>query len=104
MKKNTEISEALSKIKTGDEIQVLSSSLLKMETNINEYIENIKSVTAEKERIGADRMLDALNSQRDISSEQLLSNVKSAVDNFVGSAPQFDDLTMLGFTYYGKGE
>lgn len=51
---NAEISEKLQKIKTRDEIQILSGSLLKMETDIKTYIENIKTVTAEKERIGAE--------------------------------------------------
>ena len=48
------ISEALSGIKTRDEIESLAGSILKMETDINEYIENLTKVTAEKERIGAE--------------------------------------------------
>jgi sigma-B regulation protein RsbU (phosphoserine phosphatase) len=32
----------------------------------------------------------------------LLGNVKKAIDDFVGDAPQFDDITMLGFTYFGE--
>ena len=51
---NAEISDKLDKIKTKDEIQVLSGSILRMETEIKDYIENIKTVTAEKERIGAE--------------------------------------------------
>ena len=42
------------KIKTGDEIEQLCISLKTMEHDINEHIENLRTVTAEKERIGAE--------------------------------------------------
>lgn len=48
------ISEDLKDIKTGDEIQNLAESILKMQTDINDYITNITQITAEKERIGAE--------------------------------------------------
>ncbi len=51
---NHAISEKLSRIRTHDEIQVLSESILKLENEINSYIENLTRVTAEKERIGAE--------------------------------------------------
>ena len=51
---------------------------------------------------GTDRMLDALNRDPDASPETLLRNVRADIDEFVGDAPQFDDITMLGFTYYGE--
>jgi sigma-B regulation protein RsbU (phosphoserine phosphatase) len=51
---NNVLSEKLSEIKTRDEIQTLSENLLKMEMDINDYIENLQAVTAEKERIGAE--------------------------------------------------
>lgn len=51
---NNVISEKLPLIKTRDEIQVLSESLLQMEIDINDYIENLTKATAEKERIGAE--------------------------------------------------
>ncbi|MCR4850446.1 MAG: PP2C family protein-serine/threonine phosphatase [Lachnospiraceae bacterium] len=54
IKNDNKISEKLKEIKTGDEIQSLSESLLKMEIGINEYIDNLTKVTAEKERIGAE--------------------------------------------------
>ena len=49
-----QISQKLPQIRTGDEIQVLSETLLKMEVDINQYIDNLTKVTAEKERIGAE--------------------------------------------------
>ena len=48
------ISERLGYIKTGDEIETLSQSLLKMQIGINEYIKDLTVVTAEKERIGTE--------------------------------------------------
>jgi len=48
------ISDALTSIKTNDEIQNLSESVLKMENDIKNYIDNLTRVTAEKERIGAE--------------------------------------------------
>ena len=42
------------KIKTGDEIEQLCVSLQTMEHDINAHIENLRAVTAEKERIGAE--------------------------------------------------
>jgi sigma-B regulation protein RsbU (phosphoserine phosphatase) len=67
------------------------------------YTDGVPEATnAQNELFGTERMLDALNSVTDPSNEELLKNVKKCVDEFVGDAPQFDDLTMLGMTYYGK--
>ena len=41
-------------IRTGDEIQALSEAIKTMELEINEYIRDLTTVTAEKERIGAE--------------------------------------------------
>ena len=48
------ISDRLSRIRTGDEIETLSRSLLKMQIGINEYIRDLTAITAEKERIGTE--------------------------------------------------
>ena len=50
---------------------------------------------------GTDRMLDALNNSAKADAKTLLENVRNEIDNFVGDAPQFDDITMLGFRYFG---
>ena len=65
---DAEISEKLSTIKTKDEIQKLSESVLKMEIGIKEYIANITKITAEKERIGAE-----LNVAKQIQADLLPS-------------------------------
>ena len=51
---------------------------------------------------GTDRMLTALNRDPAASPEQLLKNVRHDIDAFVGNADQFDDITMLGFSYFGS--
>lgn len=56
---------------------------------------------AKDELYGTKRMLNALNKAPDKSPKEILRAVKLDVDGFVGSAPQFDDITMLGFTYFG---
>ena len=47
------------------------------------------------EFFGTERMLAALNREPDSPPEQLIRNMRSAIDQFVGDMPQFDDLTML---------
>ncbi len=51
---------------------------------------------------GLDRMVSALNRDPDAPLEQLLGNVRDAVDEFTQGAKQFDDLTMLCLEYRGK--
>ena len=55
---------------------------------------------AEDNMFGTDRMVDALNKDPDGSPEQILKNVRTAVDEFVKDAEQFDDLTMLCLDYH----
>ena len=54
IKRETKISEKLDKVKTNDEIELLATSIKKMEIDIKDYIENLTKVTTEKERIGAE--------------------------------------------------
>ncbi len=66
------------------------------------YTDGVPEATnAEKELFGTERMLDALNGALDVSPEEVLKAVKNAVDGFVNSAEQFDDLTMLCMEYKG---
>ena len=67
------------------------------------YTDGVPEATnAENELLGSDRMLAALNENNGVSPENLLKNVKTAVNNFVNGAEQFDDLTMLGLEYKGE--
>ena len=50
-------------------------------------------------------MIEALNdSRKENSLEGMLLNVRRHVDEFVGDAPQFDDLTMTILNYKGQEE
>ena len=60
-----------------------------------------EAMNSEKELFGTDRMLDALNKEPQEKPQQILKNVRDAVDTFVGNSEQFDDLTMLCFEYKG---
>ncbi|WP_026527416.1 PP2C family protein-serine/threonine phosphatase [Butyrivibrio sp. VCD2006] len=51
---NTEVDDSLETIKTNDELEDLATSVNKMETDIVSYIDHIQTITAEKERIGAE--------------------------------------------------
>lgn len=46
---------------------------------------------------GIDRMLDSLNKLKDGSPDEIIEGIQKDVRDFVGDAPQFDDLTMLCF-------
>ena len=66
------------------------------------YTDGVTEATdAAKELFGTERMIDALNAQPDAAPEQLLRNVRAAVDGFVKDAERFDDLTMLCVEYKG---
>jgi sigma-B regulation protein RsbU (phosphoserine phosphatase) len=63
------------------------------------YTDGVPEATdANCQLFGTDRMIDALNKEPLASPEALLKNVKDATDEFIGDAPQFDDLTMLAVT------
>ena len=67
------------------------------------YTDGIPEATdAENELFGNERMLTALNHYAGCSSEEVLNGVHREVDEFVGQAPRFDDLTMLAMTYLGQ--
>ena len=67
------------------------------------YTDGVPEATnSENELYGTDRMLVSLNKTRGGSLEEQLSGLKANIDEFVGDAPQFDDITMLLFEYVGK--
>ena len=51
---------------------------------------------------GTDRMIASLNKDPDADPRTMLDTVRNDIDEFVGDAPQFDDITMLGFKYMGS--
>ncbi len=67
------------------------------------YTDGVPEATnAAQEMFGSDRMIAALNLDVCAEPEQLLKNVRKAVDEFVQDAEQFDDLTMMCLEYKGK--
>ena len=69
------------------------------------YTDGVPEATsAENELFGIDRMLGALNRKTDASPEEILREVRHAVDEFVQEAEQFDDLTMLCLEFRGGSE
>ena len=76
--------------------------LLKPGARIFVYTDGVPEATsAENELFGTNRLLEALNADPEASPEQVMKNVRSAVDAFVKDAEQFDDLTMLSLEYRG---
>ena len=51
---------------------------------------------------GEDRLLYFMNQNATVDAVTLLPALKSSIDEFVGEAPQFDDITMLMFDYKPK--
>ena len=62
------------------------------------------AINVNEEQYGIDRMCEALNTYKEASMEGLLRAVKSDIDDYVGEADQFDDITMIGFRYNGPQE
>ncbi len=66
------------------------------------YTDGVTEATnAEDELYGSDRLIDALNKDKDADAMKLLQNVQSDINEFVKDSPQFDDITMLCFRYFG---
>ena len=66
------------------------------------YTDGVPEATdADKKMFGTDRMLEALNQHPDAPLEEMLENMRTAVNGFVRDAEQFDDLTMLALVYNG---
>ena len=57
-----------------------------------------------EERFGNERLIQALNEDQAIGNSSLILRVKSAVERFAEGEPQFDDMTMVSFTYLGTGK
>ena len=65
------------------------------------YTDGVTEATnANNELFGNDRLIEALNNAPDENMESLCKGVKKSIDDFVGEAPQFDDITMLGIRFY----
>ena len=67
------------------------------------YTDGVPEATAANgEMFGADRLLAALNRRPDRKPEEFIKEVGSAVKEFTGKEPRFDDMTMVGLTWLGE--
>ena len=67
------------------------------------YTDGVPEATnTHNELFGTDRMIDALDANSGGTPQEILAEVRRAVDEFVGEAEQFDDLTMLCLEYKGS--
>ena len=72
-------------------------------TKIFLYTDGVPEATDKDLKLfGTDRMLDALNKDPGATPDEVLFNVRVAVDHFTEDAEQFDDLTMLCMEYNGS--
>ena len=77
-----------------NELQLLPGDKLYLYTDgVTEATDN------NTELYGEQRLLDFVNSFENIEPESLCKLIKSDVDKFVGTAPQFDDITMLAINF-----
>ena len=70
------------------------------------YTDGVTEATnAQNELYGENRLIQFMNKNVSLEATNLLPELKNDIDEFVGEAPQFDDITMLIFDYkYKKGD
>ena len=67
------------------------------------YTDGVPEATnTESKLYGEDRLLNFMNENANMAATELLPSLKANIDEFVGEAPQFDDITMLMFDYNPK--
>lgn len=69
------------------------------------YTDGVTEATNDQNELyGTEGMLQALNEKKQVCGKELLETVHKGIDQFVGNAPQFDDITMLSLTIHEKQE
>ena len=67
------------------------------------YTDGVTEATnTENKLYGEDRLINFMNQNDSVEAVELLPMLKANIDEFVGEAPQFDDITMLMFDYKPK--
>ena len=67
------------------------------------YTDGVPEATnTENKLYGEDRLLSFMNKNASAEATEFLPALKADIDEFVGEAPQFDDITMLMFDYKPK--
>ena len=69
------------------------------------YTDGVPEATnVHQELYNEDRLLEFMNNNTAMEATKLLPSLKANIDEFVGEAPQFDDITMLMFDYKKEKE
>ncbi len=58
-----------------------------------------EAINAQNEQYGTGRLTDKLNEVRELPFTEILPAIRDDIQRFAGDTEQFDDITMLGFTY-----
>ena len=70
-----------------------------------QYTDGVTEATdAKDELFGEERLLAALAGSHEMGPAAVLPHVHAQIGKFVGDAPQFDDITMLGLKYKGPNK
>ena len=68
-----------------------------------EYTDGVTEAENEShEQFQEERLLQALNSNPDETTQETINTVYKAIQTFIQSAPQYDDITMLNIRYCGS--
>ena len=79
------------------------SMILEPGSKIFMYTDGVtEAVNDSQEMYGSERVLDVLNRNKDAEDEEIINNISESLDAFVNDAEQFDDITIMSVTYYGK--
>ena len=63
-----------------------------------------EAINRQNEQYGTDRLVAELRTLSTMTEKYTLETVYEDIKAFAGSAEQFDDITMMGFTYRGKNQ
>ena len=75
-----------------------NSSTLAEGDSVFLYTDGVTEATdSETELFGDERLMSALNKNPAACPDEVVNNVRQAINEFVGEAEQFDDITMLAF-------
>lgn len=81
----------------------LNELTLSPEDRIFLYTDGVTEATnLGDELYGEDRLIEFFNKNKNVGAVDILPLLKKNIDDFVGEAPQFDDITMLIFDYKPK--
>ena len=80
-----------------------SETVLNKGDKIFLYTDGVPEATDKhNELFTVEKMLYALNADKNVSPKDIIKTVRKKVQEFTGDAPQFDDITMLCVEYKGK--